>query len=337
MMKKPRVTARDVALSAGVSVSAVSRAFTDGASISSKTRKKVQKAAEKLSYTPNVLARSLMTQRSRLIGIVSTNFRNPAFMEIFDRFTIALQEQRLRPLIFNLSTSSNYKDALELLLQYRADGVIVASSTLPQSFFDALQKSEIPAVIAFGRSLAPGAIGSVAADNAGGGALAAALLNERRYRKVGFVGGPRHATTTIDRRRGFLEVLDKNDAKCVEAFADRYAHSAGMKAAESLLAEHPDLEALFCGDDIVAMGAADYVRSKGRRIPEDIGLIGFNDISMARWPAYNLTTIRQPFEDIVENAVSMIDDQIEGEGGAVQSRLFTCTPVMRGTLRAARR
>ncbi|WP_421724981.1 LacI family DNA-binding transcriptional regulator [Bauldia sp.] len=335
-MKKPRITAREVASAAGVSVSAVSRAFTEGASISPRTRKKVLKAAETLSYTPNVLARSLMTQRSRLIGIVSTNFRNPAFMEIFDRFTMALQERRLRPLIFNLSASTNYDDALELLLQYRADGVIVASSTLPQAFFNALEKSDIPAVVAFGRSLTPGSIGSVAADNADGGAVAARMLHERGYQKIGFVGGPRNATTTIDRRRGFLEVIERNGLSCVETFADRYAHSAGMKAAESLLSKHNDLEALFCGDDIVAMGAADVIRSKGKRIPDDIGLIGFNDISMARWPAYDLTTIRQPFEDIVENAVAMIDDQIDGEGGAAQIRLFACKAVVRGTLRSTK-
>ena len=332
-MKKPRITARDVALEAGVSISAVSRAFTEGASIAPKTRKKVEKAAESLNYTPNILARSLMTQRSRLIGIVSTNFRNPAFMEIFDRFTTALQNRRLRPLIFNLSASRDYDEALELLLQYRADGVIVASSTLPQPFFDALSKSEIPAVTAFGRSLVPGSIGSVAADNTAGGALAARMLCDRGYRNIGFVGGPRNATTTIDRRRGFLEVIENNGISYAETFAERYAHSAGMSAAESLLGEHPDLDALFCGDDIVAMGAADFIRSKGMRIPDDIGLIGFNDISMARWPAYNLTTVKQPFEDIVENAVAMIGEQIDRDEGAVQTRLFACQPVVRGTLR----
>lgn len=334
-MKKPRVTARDVAASAGVSISAVSRAFTHGASISPKTRKKVERAAQSLGYTPNVLARSLMTQRSRLIGIVSTNFRNPAFMEIFDRFTLALQERRLRPLIFNLSASTRYEDALQLLLEYRADGVIVASSTLPQAFFDALQESEIPAVVAFGRSLAPGSIGSVAADNASGGAIAARLLIERGYRRVGFVGGPRDATTTIDRRRGFREMLETHEVAFVEAFAEHYAHSAGMDAAETLLGTHPDVDALFCGDDIVAMGVMDFVRSRqGRRIPDDVGLIGFNDISMARWPGYNLTTIRQPFEEIVEDAIAMIVSQIEGAGGASsQTRLFPCAPILRGTLR----
>lgn len=336
-MKKPRTTARDVAAAAGVSISAVSRAFTDGASIAPKTRRKVVTAAESLGYTPNALARGLMTQRSRLIGIVSTNFRNPAFMEIFDRFTLALQARRLRPLIFNLSTATRYEDALQLLLEYRADGVIVASSTLPQPFFDALQASEIPAVVAFGRSLVPDSIGSVAADNAGGGAIAARLLLERGYKRIGFVGGPRSATTTIDRRRGFAEVLAAHGIAFVEAFAEHYAHAAGMAAAGALLATHPDLDALFCGDDIVAMGAMDVARSRQcRHIPRDLGLVGFNDISMAQWPAYDLTTIRQPFEEIVENAVAMIVGQIEGEGGASsQTRLFPCAPILRGTLRDA--
>lgn len=334
-MKKSRITARDVAAATNVSVSAVSRAFTDGASVSLKTRKKILKAAEKLNYRPNALARSLMTQRSDLIGIISTNFRNPAFMEIFERFTIALQNRKLRPLIFNMTASMNYKEALDLLIEYRADAVIVASSTLPLDFFEAFETAEIPGVVAFGRSLSPSVIGSVAADNVGGGHTAAKMLLSRGYTRIGFLGGPPHATTTIDRLCGFRAELDAHDLPIVTDFADSYSHAEGMRVTERFLVEYPDIEVLFCGDDIIATGAYDHIKHRlGRRVPEDIGILGFNDMSMAKWPAYDLTTIRQPFEQIVENAVSMICEQIDKGGTSAQTRLIACEPVLRGSLRA---
>lgn len=334
-MKKSRITARDVAAATNVSVSAVSRAFTDGASVSLKTRKKILKAAEKLNYRPNALARSLMTQRSDLIGIISTNFRNPAFMEIFERFTIALQNRKLRPLIFNMTASMNYKEALDLLIEYRADAVIVASSTLPLDFFEAFETAEIPGVVAFGRSLSPSVIGSVAADNVGGGHTAAKMLLSRGYTRIGFLGGPPHATTTIDRLCGFRAELDAHDLPIVTDFADSYSHAEACGSPNGSWSNTRTSRLLFCGDDHHRDGRIrPHQASVGRRVPEDIGILGFNDMSMAKWPAYDLTTIRQPFEQIVENAVSMICEQIDKGGTSAQTRLIACEPVLRGSLRA---
>src|SRR5262244_1729673 len=120
-----RITAKEVAERAGVSISAVSRTFTKGASVSRATREKVLAATRALGYQPNILARSLMTRRTELIGLVSNNFDNPAFMEIFDLFTRRLQQRGRRPLLVNLSGGANTDAALDMLLQYNADGVIV--------------------------------------------------------------------------------------------------------------------------------------------------------------------------------------------------------------------
>ena len=119
---------------AGVSISAVSRAFTPGASVSAETRKKVMTAAQMLGYQPNVMARSLMTGRTELIGLVSNNFDNPAFMEIFDLFTRKLQDHGLRPLLANLSGNSDPEQAVAMLRQYNVDAAIIASSTVSQAF-----------------------------------------------------------------------------------------------------------------------------------------------------------------------------------------------------------
>jgi len=115
------VTLKDVALRAGVSPSAVSRTFTEGASVSDATRKKVTKAATELGYRPNALASSLTTGRTKLIGLVSDNFRNPIFLEVFDLFTRGLQERGLRPLLVNLSGQKDPKQSLQMLQTYSVD------------------------------------------------------------------------------------------------------------------------------------------------------------------------------------------------------------------------
>lgn len=333
-LDRSRAIARDVAREADVSISAVSRTFTEGASVSAKTREKVMKAAEKLGYRRNALARSLMTQRSDLVGIISNNFRNPAFMEIFNRFTLGLQEKKLRPLIINLSGEMDHRQALDLLIQYQVDGVIIASSTLPEAFSEACIEARLPTVMAFGRGRDSSGLSSVSVDNVDGGRIAADLLVERGCRHIGFIGGPAQATTTVDRLRGFRERLKENNLEARELCVAQYAHADGMAAAGKLLATDPDIDAIFCGDDIIAMGVSDYIRSQsGRRIPEDIGVLGFNDIAMAGWPAYNLTTIRQPIDEITANAVEMICERIESPSLPVQTRLIPCAAVIRGTLR----
>ena len=136
-----RTTAKEVAEAAGVSISAVSRTFTKGASVSPATREKVLAATPQLGYQPNLLARALMTKRTELIGLISNNFDNPAFMEIFDLFTCQLQQRGRRPLLVNLSGGMESAAALDLLLQYNVDGVIIASSTLPRAIRGSLRRS----------------------------------------------------------------------------------------------------------------------------------------------------------------------------------------------------
>src|ERR1700691_261361 len=177
-----RATAKEVAKLAGVSVSAVSRTFTEGASVSPQTREKVLTATRMVGYTPNALARSLMTKRTELIGIVCDNFDNPLFMEIFDLFTRRLQQRGRRPLLANLSGGIRPEGALDMLRQYSVDGVIVASSTLPPTFAESCAEAKIPVVQAFGRPGGAATVDIVGADNVQGGRLAGDTLLERGYR-----------------------------------------------------------------------------------------------------------------------------------------------------------
>ncbi|MBT6300656.1 MAG: LacI family DNA-binding transcriptional regulator, partial [Rhodobacteraceae bacterium] len=166
------VTLKQVAKRAGVSASAVSRTFTQGASVSEKTRKKVESAAAAMGYSPNFLARSLTTRRTKMIGLVSNNFHNPIFLEVFDLFTRGLQECDLRPLLVNLTDQTDPEASVKMLHQYSVDGVIVASSTLPPSFAKAFRDSNMPVVHAFGRRSSNPQVHVVGIDNVECGRIA---------------------------------------------------------------------------------------------------------------------------------------------------------------------
>lgn len=331
--KTRRVTAQQVADRAGVSISAVSRAFTPGASVSKATLDKVMRAAGALGYQPNVMARSLMTGRTELIGLVSNNFDNPAFMEIFDLFTRTLQQHGLRPLLANLSGSSDSGEAIAMLRQYSVDAVIIASSTVSPAFVSGCLAASIPLVHAFGKSSPNGAKHVVGADNVQGGRLAAEKLLSIGYKRIGFLGGPKSASSTLDRLSGFRDGLKARGFEpALELFADRYAHSDGQELMSHLL-RSARTDAVFCGDDILAIGALDACRDLGLRVPDDIGILGFNDIAMASWTSYNLSTIRQPIADIIITAVKQAIRLVEDPQIKSEKMLFTCEAVLRGTLR----
>jgi DNA-binding LacI/PurR family transcriptional regulator len=322
-------TLKDVAERAGVSRSAVSRTFTVGASVSAKTRAKVEAAAQDLGYAPNALASSLTTGRTKLIGLIANNFHNPLILEVFDLFTRGLQDRGLRPLLVNLSGATDPAASVRMLRQYSVDGVIVASSTLQPSFARAFRSAGLPVVHAFGRYSQAPDVHVVGIDNMACGRMAAETLIRRGYTSVGFLGGPESATSTQDRAAGFVEGLA--GAPVTLSYATDYTFDAG-RAAMQLLLDSP-AEAYFCGDDLLAVGALTAIRDAGLRVPGDIGLIGLNDMAMSRWQNIGLTTIRQPVADIIDAAIDLVVSTIERPDLAPETRLFSCQVIERQTLR----
>ena len=328
------VTLKDVAERAGVSRSAVSRSFTEGASVSAKTRAKVEKAANDLGYTPNALASSLTTGRTKLIGLIVNNFHNPLILEVFDLFTRGLQDRGLRPLLVNLSDATDPAASVKMLRQYSVDGVIVASSTLPSSFAESFQNAGLPVVHAFGRYAIAPDVHVVGIDNVACGRMAAEALVQRGYRRLAFLGGPRTATSTQDRVAGFLGALAPYpEIKVTATYAADYSFDAGRAEMQRLLAETP-AEAYFCGDDLLAVGALSAIEEAGLSVPGDIGLIGLNDMEMARWQLIGLTTIHQPVAQIIEAAIDLVVSIIETPDRPPEVRLFPCRVIERRTLRA---
>lgn len=325
------VTLKEVAARAGVSRSAVSRTFTPGASVSAKTRALVERAAADLGYAPNALASSLTTGRTKLIGLIATNFHNPLILEVFDLFTKGLQDRGLRPLLVNLSGAVDPAASIRMLRQYSVDGVIVASSTLPPSFAHAFKAAGLPVVHAFGRATATPEVHVVGIDNIACGRMAAEALLARGHRRVGFLGGPRGATSTEDRAAGFLAALSGR-AEVVVTYAADYSFDAGRAEMARMLAATP-AEAYFCGDDLLAMGALSAVAEAGLSVPGDVGLIGLNDMEMTRWPNIALTTIHQPVAQIIDAAIALVVAAIGSPDLAPEVRLFPCRVIERRSLR----
>ncbi|WP_112322506.1 LacI family DNA-binding transcriptional regulator [Oceanibium sediminis] len=330
------VTLKDVAELAGVSRSAVSRTFTEGASVSQRTREKVLAAAEKLGYSPNFIARSLATRRTKMIGLVSNNFHNPIFLTVFDQFTRGLQERGLRPLLVNLSGETEPTHSVQMLQQYSVDGVIVASSTLKPGFSKAFRDAGMPVVHTFGRYAKAPLVHVVGIDNVACGRMAANELVRRGYKRLAFLGGPAAATSTQDRQKGFLDALEKLPGIEVSvSFAEAYSFRAGRNEMLRLLDQGQQAEAYFCGDDVLSIGALSAVRDRGLAVPGDIGIIGLNDMEMSGWQNIDLTTIHQPIEQIIDASIEVIVAMLEDPAMKPEARLFPCTVVERGTLRPA--
>ena len=328
------VTLKDVAREAGVSPSAVSRTYTPGASVSNSTRAKVEKAAADLGYMPNALASGLTTGRTRLIGLVSNNFHNPIFLEVFDLFTRGLQERGLRPLLVNLSDETDPANSVLMLKQYSVDGVVVASSTLTPAFSEAFKEANIPVVHSFGRHSSTPQVHVVGIDNVECGKIAARELVARDYKRVGFMGGPSLATSTQDRLEGFNSELALHPEITVShSFADSYSFDAGRKEMARLVSAGNPAEAYFCGDDVLSIGALSAIADGGLRVPDDIGIIGLNDMEMAGWQNINLTTIRQPVKQIISSSIELIVAMLDEPDRYPEARLFPSKVVARGTLK----
>jgi DNA-binding LacI/PurR family transcriptional regulator len=327
------ITLKEVAALAGVSRSAVSRTFTEGASVSAGTRAKVERAATELGYSPSALAVGLTTGRTKLIGLVSNNFHNPIFLQVFDLFTKALQERGLRPLLVNLSGETDPAHSVRMLRQYSVDGVIVASSTLPPAFALAFHDACMPVVHSFGRASSSPAVDVVGIDNVRCGRMAAQTLLARGYRRLAFLGGPASATSTQDRLAGFAEGAAAAGLAVSHSFAAAYAFDAGRAEMRRLLAEGPPAEAYFCGDDVLSIGVLSALRDAGIDVPGRVGVIGLNDMEMAGWAGIDLTTIGQPLDGIIAASIDRVVALAAEPGHAPQATLFACRIVERGTLR----
>jgi len=326
-----RVTSADVAREAGVSQSTVSRTFS-GSNVSPEARKRVLAAAEKLGYKPNAIARSLSMQRTNLIGIVMGQMDSPFNPYVLAKFTQRLQAKGQQVLFFSVSDDQDAVDLLPQILQYQVDAMILTSITLSSAMVDGCVQSGIP-VLLFNRTVPHSQVNTVCADNVAGGRLVADILLDAGHQQLAYIGGPENTSTNREREQGFCNRLQERGYSDLLLHQGDYTYQTGYSVAEQLLQDATPPDAIFCASDVIALGVLDQARKMAMRIPEQLSVIGFDDIPEAAWAAYNLTTIRQPVNRMVDATLELLEQRLAGDVEAPTSLLFPCRLIERGSAR----
>ena len=331
-MKDPKRNAgsHDVARLAGVSRSAVSRAFTPGAYISDETRQRVLDAAAMLNYQPNAIARSLSKQSSRLVGIVATDLENPFYAQLLSRLSTDLQTAGYAVLLM-VARSSDIDDFLARLLSYQVDGVIVMAATLSSSMAVSLQRSGRP-VVMVNNYLGDGLVSSVASDNYSGGRLVGDLLVAAGRRRIAFIAGEANTSSGRDRGFGLRDRLAELGMTIYAQLSGQYRHSEAAAAARTLLSLTPRPDAIFCANDVMAIAAIMVAQSEfGLSVPEDVSIVGFDNSDLASQEIYQLTTVDQHLEAMSRSAVDLMLSRLSGATTEVQHVVIPVALVERAT------
>lgn len=331
-MAERKVTAAVVARKAGVSQSAVSRAFTPGASVSKRTAERVHAAADALGYRPNVLARSLITGKSRIIGLVVTYFKNHLYPEVLERLSTALQAQGYHVLVFMApENSDNIDPVLEQILDYQVEGLVLAASTMSSRLASHCHDAGIPVVL-FNRTQDTDQVSSVTSDNVSGGRKVAELFARCGYQRIAFVAGWQGASTNRDREAGFRLGLESAGLTLCARASGEFDHAKAQQAARTLFQVRERPEAVFVCSDHMAFAVMDVLRSElALRVPEDVAVVGYDDVPMSSWPAYNLTTVQQRVDRMVSKTVDILLQQIDGTGGSTERVAIDGPLVLRGS------
>lgn len=339
-MSGKSITSYDVAQAAGVSQSAVSRAFSPNASIAKEKRQHIFRIAKEMGYQPNAIARSMSTarsegrQKSGIVGVVVTRIHDPMFANVLSRFGALLQEKGWHMLVFNVDSSDDVDDALHSLMQFRIDGVIILSAILSDHMAQSCRAKGTP-VLLFNRSAHAPEINSVQIDNKLGGRLAAEALLAAGHKRIAFVGAGGNDETSSDREAGFLEALQEAGQGLVAREQGDYTFNSGKGAAHRLFSQAERPDAVFCASDVMALGVLHTARYElGLSVPEDFSLIGFDDIPSAAWPGHQLTSIRQPIEQMIDRAVDVLIGRVEEPDLASEQISIPGELVLRKTVRS---
>ena len=305
--RSSRSTSIDVAKLAGVSQATVSRAFDPSSKMRPQTREKVLLAAKELRYTPDAIAKSLNSNTTNIIAIIMQDVVNPFYSKILKDFSLYLQKYGKQLLYFYLDSPNNLHNLIYQVLQYRVEGIIISSVTLTPQSIGAFSDYSVPVVL-FNRYVDIPQIQAVCCDNVQAGRECADHFFSKGYRSFAFIGGSDEALTSFDRKNGFLSRLKERGIHNTIVVDSDFTYDSGFQAFETLFQTYSDYpRAIFCANDAICAGVIDCIRYKyNLRIPEDIALIGFDDIKLASYLPYQITTFEQPTNQMIQKACELI-------------------------------
>lgn len=320
--REPIPSAHDVARAAGVSQAAVSRAFTPGASISVATRTKVLDAAKALGYSPNLLARSLITGKSGIVGVVIGDARNTFYLEALDALSARLAEAGLHLLVFTDRAGGSSDGLVEALLRFRVDSLLMMSVTLSPEMAEQCRAKGIPVIYFNHRASIDKGFPSVTGANFLGAGCVAEHLMAQGYRRLAVISGSESSSISREREAGFVSKVVASGLPIPEKAVGGYGRGA-VPAARQLLSSSPRPDAIFCISDMIALATIEVARFEfGIEPGRDIGIAGFDNIEGASWLSFDLTTYTLPVEEMIKKTTEIIlnpsafsgDTHIEVEG-----------------------
>ncbi|NLJ83782.1 MAG: LacI family transcriptional regulator [Halanaerobiaceae bacterium] len=310
-----RVTIKDIAREAGVSVTTVSRVLNNKADVSDKTREKVLKIIDRLNYNPNSIARGLVMNKTYTIGLIVPDISNAFFAEIAKAIEDELREYGYSVIFCNTDNDKDReKESIDLLRSKQVDGLIGAFSHDSKDEVLALGKAGLP-IVQIDRLVDDSQIPSVIIDNILSGYEATEYLIKKGHRRIAHITGALDTNTGIRRAEGYRKALQEYGIEIDEELVMEgdFSQESGYLAMKEILERNKDLTAVFAGNDMMALGAYRAIYAAGLKIPEDISIIGHDDFTLASLVSPALTTMQQPIYKIGKVAASLLIDIIKGK------------------------
>jgi len=301
------VTSHDVARLARVSQATVSRVLRGDMRVRPENRERVLKVLAETRYEPNAAARAFRAGRADSVGVVVARLSYQLYPAMLEAIGAQLARLGQRMIVWD-SDHGGDAPAIRALRQGVVDGVILTAATAESEFLREVPASGTPVVL-LNRVVAEYASDQVESDNVDGGRRVAEYLLARGRQRIALLGGIPRASTIRDRERGFRDALCRAGASMPPHYcfrSDSFSHGSGVQGAHRLLELAAPPDAIFCVNDVLAMGAMDGARARGLRVPEDLWIVGYDDIELASWGAYDLTTVRQPMEQMVGQAIDLL-------------------------------
>lgn len=319
-----QTTIKEVALEAGVSIATVSRVLNEQAGVSTELSEQVQAAVRKLNYRPNGIARALKISKSRCIGLIIPDIENPFFPALVRGVEDAAQKQGYAVILCNTDGKPDEEKAyLKFLLSKQVDGILFVGNLNYEKNKHWLSTLPVPFVL-LDRPMPGAPFPTVLVDNELGALLAVNHLIEEGRRHIGIITGKSHSATSNERIHGALQSLKNHGYFFDEQLLSTgyFTFDGGYMAAEKLISSGHEFDAIFVANDMMAIGAIECLRKYGKQVPNDVAVVGFDDIRMAEWYQPSLTTVKQPVYDMGQVAVRIMVEQIKGVGNGDQHRIL---------------
>ncbi|MDQ0771904.1 DNA-binding LacI/PurR family transcriptional regulator [Streptomyces aurantiacus] len=343
-MSRQAPTLEDVAREAGVSRATVSRVVNGVRNVDPAIQETVREAISRTGYAPNQAARSLVTRRTETVALVMSGagdvseeeqnafaarvLGDPFFGRVVSGVVGQLRPRSMHPVLMFAETDEARREVVTYLRQGSADGALVVSTHADDPLPALLAGAGLPAVL-FARPSRPVALSYVDLAHRDGGRLAAAHLLGRGCRRIVTVSGPLGVPASQERLAGFRDTMARHGHAYVPLVQGGFTVDSGMAAMTRLLAEHPDVDGVFAANDLMAQGICQVLRERGRRVPQDVAVVGFDDSSVAVTCRPPLTTVRQPVEDMAAAMARLLAEHIRGVRTEPASVIFDPELVVR--------